>query len=70
MTRHEVARARTGHHAGRTWAGREAASVGPEAGDPLVAAARRARGFLRAGWRFQAGLAEQLPRLFLTGWSL
>jgi hypothetical protein len=48
----------------------EAAPAGPETGDSLVAAARRIRGFLRAGWRFQAGLAEQQPRLFLTGWSL
>ncbi|MEU1521143.1 hypothetical protein ABZ413_02945 [Nocardia rhamnosiphila] len=70
MTRQEVARARTGHHTARTCAGREAAPVGSEAGDPLVATARRARGFLRAGWRFQSGLAGQLPRLFLTGWSL
>ncbi|MEV0362222.1 hypothetical protein [Nocardia fusca] len=69
MTRHEVARARIGHHTTRTWAGREAASVGPEAGDPLVDTARRIRGFLRDGWRFQARLAEQLPRLYLTGWS-
>ncbi|WP_063057562.1 hypothetical protein [Nocardia sienata] len=70
MTRYEVARARTGHHPARAWTGREAAPAGPEPGDPLVAAARRIRGFLRAGWRFQRGLAEQQPRLFLTGWSL
>ncbi|WP_039828932.1 hypothetical protein [Nocardia testacea] len=70
MTPQEVARVRAGHHPARVWAGRAAAPVGPEAGDPLVAAARRIRGFLRAGWRFQAGLAEQQPRLFLTGWSL
>jgi hypothetical protein len=67
---HEVARTRTGHHPARTWAGREAVPAGPETGDSLVAAARRIRGFLRAGWRFQTGLAEQQPRLFLTGWSL
>lgn len=70
MTRYDVARARTGHHTARTWAGHEAAPVGSEAGDPLVATARRVREFLRAGRRFQAGLAEQQPRLFLTGWSL
>jgi hypothetical protein len=69
VKRHEVA-ARTGHHPARTWADREAAPAGPETGDSLVAAARRIRGFLRAGRRFQAGLAEQQPRLFLTGWSL
>jgi hypothetical protein len=72
VKRHEVARprARTGHHPARTWADREAAPAGPETGDSLVAAARRIRGFLRAGRSFQAGLAEQQPRLFLTGWSL
>ncbi|MGW6334947.1 hypothetical protein [Nocardia rhamnosiphila] len=70
MTPHEVARAQTGHHTARMWAGREAAPAGPEAGDPLVATARRVRGFLRAGWRFQSGLAGQLPRLFLAGGSL
>ncbi|MEV0104812.1 hypothetical protein AB0H42_00510 [Nocardia sp. NPDC050799] len=70
MRHHEVARARTGRHTARMWAGREAAPVGSEAGDPLVATARRVRGFLRAGWRFQVGLVDQLPRLFLTGWSL
>lgn len=70
MTRHEVARARIGHHTTRTWTGREASPVGPEAGDPLVDTARRIRGFLRDGRRFQAGPAEQLPRLFLTGCSL
>ncbi|MGW4066798.1 hypothetical protein [Nocardia grenadensis] len=70
MTRPEVVRARTDHPAARMWTGHEAAPAGPEAGDPLVAAARRIRGFLRAGRRFQAGLAEQQPRLFLTGWSL
>lgn len=70
MTDHEVARARTDHRPARAWAGRAAAPAGPGTGDPLVTAARRIRGLLREGWRFEAGLAEQQPRLFLTGWSL
>ncbi|MGW1738752.1 hypothetical protein ACWCPQ_08060 [Nocardia sp. NPDC001965] len=38
--------------------------------DPLVATVRRIRGFLRAGWRFQTGLAERAPGLYLSGGAL
>ncbi|MGA6205717.1 hypothetical protein ACPESR_13315 [Nocardia testacea] len=70
MTPQEAARIRAGNHRTRTRAGRAMPLAGTEAGDPLVAAARRIRGFVGAGWRFQTGLAGQMPRLFLTGWSL
>lgn len=70
MTHHDAARARAGR-AARVRADHPPAAVSGagSADDPLVATVRRIRSFLREGWRFQAGLAERTPHLFLSGWS-
>ncbi|WP_328396412.1 hypothetical protein [Nocardia sp. NBC_00416] len=62
----------TGDEAGRSRLGYAPGGIAlPGSGDdPLVATIRRARDFLRAGWRFEARLAERMPQLFLAGWSL
>lgn len=70
MTHYDDARVRAGR-AARVRADHPAAvaaGTGSE-GDPLVATVRRIRSFLREGWRFQAGLAERTPHLFLSGGS-
>ncbi|WP_327150964.1 hypothetical protein [Nocardia sp. NBC_01329] len=61
MTHHETARVR---------ADRPPVSGADLEADPLVVTVRRFHGFLRAGWRFQAGLAGRMPQLFLAGGSL
>lgn len=49
--------------------GRAAADSAPEA-DPLIAGLNRLRSFLRAGWSFNARLAERIPAAYFSGWSL
>ncbi|WP_040792523.1 hypothetical protein [Nocardia paucivorans] len=48
---------------------RDTAEPRPD-GDPLMATACRIRAFIGHGWRFTTRLAEQVPRAYLSGWSL